>query len=130
MGNLKENKRIVRLGFLKPSEFGMEGNTIYVSLEEYAGNIGATAESRVDFNYDSHSIAGNLLSCKGRETTTKDGTRKYGNPIVLIGYENFVKIIIEKNNGILEDRCYSDGATLASRIIEHERNFKKILNIK
>ena len=111
-------QRIIRVGLIIPREdlHEMDKNTIYVSLRQYGGSISAGAVSRENFRYKARAIAGNILDCEDKKTTTEGSSSHEGLPITTFNYEDFIKMLVKENNGIVKNKCLEDGLEIRSRL--------------
>ena len=104
-------KRYIRIGFVLPRfESEMAENTIYVSLRlrKRGLRIGARAVSKEEFNYKAK--YGTMQRGSGRVASNERGITRY------MDYEEFIQMLVKKNNGQIINRYIDDGAELARKI--------------
>jgi len=91
------SERRISVGFKKPNS--LEGDTIHIWLEKPGSveSIKAHAVSAVKFNYPVRAIDGHVL----RETTT-DATNEYGMRCNRYDSQQFIKEIVEENEGDID----------------------------
>ena len=100
------DKRLVSICFKETKS--LERDIIYICLEKpgTAESIRATAISSIEFNYPVRSLAGKILLERTAKTTNEYGIRcnRYD-------YSQFIKDIVEKNNGEIDfyDRAVEEG---------------------
>jgi len=109
-----QGKRKISLGFEKPEE--LEGDIIYVDFNYDSMREGVVAEaySCHEFRYNSRSLDGSVLDCRGKSANSYDGGVC---STWFVDIDKFIQDLVDCNNGVVDrSRLIPDGAKLVTKI--------------